>query len=76
MKMQTSINLEQKDLTALRQLAIMQYRSLSDMGAICIRQRLAQLRAEYRQDPTLPSLPKHDKYTSRLWDQHYREIFG
>lgn len=73
---QISITLDADMLAALDALAAMQRRSRSEMGAICIAQRLAQLRQEYRQDATLPSLPKHDRYTSRMWDEECRELYG
>lgn len=76
MKSQISINVDADILAALHQLASIQHRSLSEMAAILIAQRLEQLRQEYRQDSTLPSLPKHTKYTTRRWDQRCRDLYG
>ena len=76
MKIQVSINLDLEDLESLDRLADIEHRSRSEMGAIIIRQHLAQLREEYRQNRALPSLPKQHILSTWCWDAECEALFG
>lgn len=75
-KRQLSINMDPDDVDALDKLAQRERRSRSEMAAIIIRQRLEQLRKEYRRDQTLPSLPKQSKSSLRGWTKELTDLYG
>jgi len=76
MKKSLSIYVPEAIFEALQKLAEREHRSLSNMAAQLLDQKIQELRGEYQHDQTLPSLPKQRRTSTRRWDRECREKFG